>query len=109
MTSSDRSWPGPPRSKSSPKAIRRRGPPSNAKGSWKAPGSDWPLSPDRRSGDRRQRRAQAQQVALGTEPANLAPRDLAEHRVVTKRLARMDVRHVDLDDRHGQDRQCIAD
>jgi hypothetical protein len=53
-------------------------------------------------------RAQREQVAVHAETGDLALNDLGEHRVVPERLARVDVRHVQLDDRAGQDRQRIS-
>ena len=75
------------------------------------PGSGWPgLS---RAADvsprRRHRGAEAQQVAVHAEPGDLALGDLRDHRDMPERLPRVDVRDVDLDDRHVEDRQRVPD
>ena len=54
-------------------------------------------------------RPQCEQIALNPEPTNLPFDDIGEHRVVPERLPRMNVRHVQFDDRTGEDRKRVAD
>ena len=53
--------------------------------------------------------SQRQQVAVDAKAAYLAAHDVGEHRHMAKRLARMDVGHVHLNDRALQNRQRVAD
>src|SRR5688572_24120125 len=53
-------------------------------------------------------RAQREQVAVHAEAADLAARDGGDHRMRPELLTRMDVRHVQLHDRHCQHRERVA-
>src|ERR1700674_1300431 len=57
----------------------------------------------------RNRGPKSQQIAVHAETADLSLYDLGEHGVMPKCLAGVDVRHVDLDDRHGENGQRVAD
>src|SRR5256885_2296061 len=55
------------------------------------------------------RGAQRQQIAVHAKAADLPLHNLREHRVVSKSLTRMDIRHVQLDHRDREDRKRVAD
>src|SRR4029077_15991232 len=53
--------------------------------------------------------AQAEEIAVHAEAADLALHHLGEHRVAAEFLARVDVRHVHFDHRHLEDGERVAD
>src|ERR1700730_1664555 len=56
----------------------------------------------------RNRGTEPQQIAVHAEAADLPLYDLGEHGVMPECLTGVDVRHVDLDDRHGENRERVA-
>ena len=57
---------------------------------------------------RRHGGSQSKQVTIDAKASDLPFRDAGNHRLMPKRFACMDVRHVYFDDGHGQDRQGVS-
>src|SRR5262245_13519868 len=58
--------------------------------------------------DRGNRGAQRQQIAVDAETADLPADDRSDHGMRAEGLAGVDVRHVQLDDRHREHREGVA-